>query len=65
MTSATVMIIIAMSQLYVWILSMEQIPQLLAGFLGGLDLTPILLLLVIAAAVLLIGTFIDVTPRFC
>tara|TARA_R110001599_G_scaffold190494_1_gene385381 strand:- start:5 stop:604 length:600 start_codon:yes stop_codon:yes gene_type:complete len=62
MTSATVMIIIAMSQLYVWILSMEQIPQLLAGFLGGLDLTPILLLLVIAAAVLLIGTFIDVTP---
>ncbi|BBI60949.1 hypothetical protein HSBAA_22550 [Vreelandella sulfidaeris] len=32
MTSATVMIIIAMSQLYVWILSIEQIPQLLAGF---------------------------------
>lgn len=62
MTSATVMIIIAMSQLYVWILSMEQIPQLLGGFLIGLELTPLLLLLVVALAILFIGTFIDVTP---
>ncbi|WP_447893644.1 MULTISPECIES: TRAP transporter large permease [unclassified Vreelandella] len=62
MTSATVMIIIAMSQLYVWILTMEQVPQLLAGYLGGLELSPFMLLLVVALAVLFIGTFVDVTP---
>ncbi len=62
MTSATVMIIIAMSQLYVWILTMEQVPQLLAGYLGALELSPFMLLLVVAMAVLFIGTFVDVTP---
>lgn len=61
-TSATVMIIIAMSQFYVWILTIEQVPQALGGFLIGLEFTPFMLLLVVMLAVLAIGTFVDVTP---
>ncbi|MGQ7249285.1 TRAP transporter large permease [Halomonas sp. V046] len=61
-TSATVMIIIAMSQLYVWILTIEQVPLLLGNFLTSLELSPFALLLVVVLAVLFIGTFIDVTP---
>ena len=62
MTSATVMIIIAMSQLYVWILAIERIPQLVAAFVTGLNVPSIVILLCIDLIILLTGTFVDVSP---
>ncbi len=62
MTSATVMIIIAMSQLYVWILAIERVPELVAAFVTGLNLPAIVILLCIDVIILLTGTFVDVSP---
>jgi tripartite ATP-independent transporter DctM subunit len=62
MTSATVMIIIALSQLYVWILAIERVPELVAAFVTGLNLPAILILLCIDVIILLTGTFVDVSP---
>ena len=62
MTSATVMIIIALSKLYVWILALERIPQSLAVFVAGLELPVPLILLAVIVIILLIGTFVDVSP---
>jgi tripartite ATP-independent transporter DctM subunit len=62
MTSATVMIIIALSQLYVWILAIEKIPQLVAAFVTGLNVPAIVILLCIDLIILLTGTFVDVSP---
>jgi tripartite ATP-independent transporter DctM subunit len=62
MTSATVMIIIALSQLYVWILAIEKIPQLVAAFVTGLNVPAVVILLCIDIIILLTGTFVDVSP---
>jgi len=61
-TSATVMIIIALSQLYVWILALEKIPQLVSAFVVGLSVPPLLILIFIDVIILLTGTFVDVSP---
>ena len=61
-TSATVMIIIALSQLYVWILAIERVPEMVAAFVTGLTLPAILILLCIDVIILLTGTFVDVSP---
>ncbi|MEJ2095753.1 MAG: TRAP transporter large permease [Deltaproteobacteria bacterium] len=61
-TSATVMIIIALSKLYVWILALERIPQSLAMFVGGLDLPVFMILFVVLLIILIVGTFVDVSP---
>jgi tripartite ATP-independent transporter DctM subunit len=61
-TSATVMIIIALSQLYVWILAIEKIPQLVAAFVTGLNVPAVGILLCIDLIILLTGTFVDVSP---
>lgn len=62
MTSATVMIIIAMSKLYVWILALEKVPQVLAAFVAGLNLPVFVILLLVVLIILAIGTFVDVSP---
>ena len=61
-TSAKIMMIIAFSQLYVWVLALERIPELLAAYVTNLDLGPIAMLLLINVIVLAAGTFIDVSP---
>ena len=61
-TSATVMIIIALSKLYVWILALERIPQALAMFVTGLELPTFVILFVVLIIILLVGTFVDVSP---
>lgn len=62
MTSATVMIIIALSKLYVWILALERIPQTLAAFIAGLQLPVFVILLIVLLIILVVGTFVDVSP---
>jgi len=61
-TSAQVMIIIALSKLYIWILVIEHIPQAVASFVSGFDLPVFFILLVISAIILITGTFVDVSP---
>ena len=60
--SARIMIIIAFSQLFVWILVLERVPENLALFVTGLDLGPVMILILINVIVLVLGTFIDVSP---
>lgn len=60
--SAQIMMIIAFSQLYVWVLALERVPDVLAAYVIDLNLGPTALLLVIAAAILIAGTVIDVSP---
>jgi len=62
MTSANVMIIIALSKLYIWILALERVPQLVAAFLSGLDLPVVVILFFIDIIILATGTFVDVSP---
>ena len=62
MMSAKIMMIIAFSQLFVWILILERVPEAIAAAVIGLDLGPVAVLLLIAGVVLVLGTFIDVSP---
>ena len=60
--SAKIMMIIAFSQLYIWVLALERVPDQLADFVVSLGFGPVGLMLVIAALILVAGTFIDVSP---
>jgi tripartite ATP-independent transporter DctM subunit len=62
MISSMIMIIIALSQLYIYVLALERTPEAMTHFLVGLDLGPTGFMLVFGVIVLLIGTFIDVSP---
>ena len=62
MMSAKIMMIIAFSQLFVWILILERVPDEIAAFVISLDLGPVEVLLLINLFVLVLGTFIDVSP---
>ena len=61
-TSANVMIIIALSKLYIWILALEHVPQAMAVFVSGLDLPVFAILIFVNFIVLATGTFVDVSP---
>jgi len=61
-TSANVMIIIALSKLYIWILAIEKVPQMLSLFMGSLDSPVWIILIVVNMVILLTGTFVDVSP---
>lgn len=62
LTSANVMVIIALSKLYIWILALEKVPQTVAMFISGLDLPAFMIVLVIDLIILATGTFVDVSP---
>lgn len=62
LTSANVMIIIALSKIYLWIMALERIPQVVAAFLTGLNLPIFATLLFVNFIILATGTFIDVSP---
>lgn len=61
-TSAKIMIVIALSKLYIWVLALERIPQTVADFMVTMNLPPVIMLLFIVVVILIAGTFIDVSP---
>lgn len=61
-TSANVMIIIALSKLYIWILAIERIPELIASSVLAMNAPAFLVLLSINIIILIAGTFIDISP---
>ena len=60
--SAKIMIIIAFSKLYIWILALERIPEAVAGYVVAMNLSPVIMLIAIVIIILIAGTFIDVSP---
>ena len=60
--SAKIMMIIAMSQVFIWVLAYERTPETIAELVAGLGLSPTAMMFCIAAIILLVGTFIDVSP---
>ena len=60
--SAKIMMIIAMSQVFIWVLAYERTPETIAESVAGLGLSPTAMMFCIAAIILLVGTFIDVSP---
>ncbi len=61
-TSAKIMMIIAMSTMYIWILALERVPQAIAAWVTSMNLGPVSVMLLVNVIILAIGTFIDVSP---
>ena len=62
MTSAKIMIVIALSQAFIWVLALERVPEGVAGFVVDLGLGATGTLLIVNLIVLAAGTVIDVSP---
>ena len=62
LTSAKIMMIIAFSQVFIWVLALERVPETVAALVEGKDLAPFAMLFMIISIILLAGTFIDVSP---
>ncbi len=61
-TTAIVMLLIGTSSAMSWILSYENIPQSISAALVGLTNSKIIILLIINLILLVVGTFMDMTP---
>ena len=61
-TTAVVFLLIATSMAMSWILTLEEIPQQVSTFMLGLSDNPIIILLLINVLLLVVGTFMDMTP---
>lgn len=61
-TTAVVMFLICTSMAMSWLFSFEGIPQLMTNFLLETVSSPILIFLLINLTLLLVGTFMDITP---
>lgn len=61
-TAAKIMLIIALSQIYIWVLALEQIPIQITMTLNAMELSHFQILVLINIIVLVAGTFIDVSP---
>jgi tripartite ATP-independent transporter DctM subunit len=59
--SAGILLIVAVAALFGWILSVEQIPQKLAGILLSISTNPHVLLLIVNLLLLVVGMFLDST----
>ena len=62
LTTGVVMLIIGTSMGLAWVLAHAGVPQALGEWLLGLSKNPIVVLLVINAALLVVGTVLDITP---
>ncbi len=61
-TSASIMMIVAFSSLFGWILINEHVPDMMANLLFSLHLSPSGALLLFSALLFFVGDFIDVSP---
>lgn len=60
--TASIMLILGGSAVFAWVLTISQIPQEVAAWIAGFDLTPLTLLLAINILLLLVGIFIEPLP---
>jgi tripartite ATP-independent transporter DctM subunit len=61
-TTAIVLLLVATSMGMSWILAYTRIPQAVSAALLGVTESPVLVLLLIHAVLLVVGTFLDITP---
>lgn len=61
-SSSSIMLIIGFTTIFTWILTMQQIPLLVAGFFESLNMPAWGIALIFDVLILMIGTFIDVSP---
>jgi tripartite ATP-independent transporter DctM subunit len=61
-TTAVVMLLIGTSQAMSWALSFERVPQTAGEALLGLSQNPVAVLMIINVLLLVVGTFMDMTP---
>lgn len=61
-TTSVVMFLVGASQAMSWVLAYEQIPQMVSEALLALSANPIVILLLINVLLLIVGTFMDMTP---
>ena len=61
-TTAVVMLLIGTSQAMSWALSFERVPQAAGETLLGLSQNPVIVLMIINVLLLVVGTFMDMTP---
>ncbi|MEO8486517.1 MAG: TRAP transporter large permease [Betaproteobacteria bacterium] len=59
--SAGILLIVAVAALFGWILSVEQVPQLLTGWMLGISTNPTVLLFIVNLLLLVVGMFLDST----
>ncbi|MFT4640469.1 MAG: tripartite ATP-independent transporter DctM subunit [Verrucomicrobiales bacterium] len=62
LTSSKIMMIIAFSHVFIWVLALERVPDTVASVVNNMQVAPVLLLFVVIAIILAAGTFIDVSP---
>ena len=62
LTSAKIMIIIAFSKIFIWVLAYERIPDGLSAIITDLGFHPTGMLFLFIIIILISGTFIDVSP---
>jgi tripartite ATP-independent transporter DctM subunit len=61
-TTSVVMLLVGASQAMSWVLAYEQIPQMVSSAMLALSANPIMVLLLINVLLLIVGTFMDMTP---
>jgi C4-dicarboxylate transporter DctM subunit len=61
-STSTVMYIVALAKVYSFALTRERLPDLAAGFLLNLSASPMIIMLVILAFVIVLGMFLSTTP---
>ena len=61
-SSSSIMIIIGFTQIFTWMLTMGNVPQIVAGFFMSLNMPYWGVAIVFDILILVIGTFIDVSP---
>ena len=60
--SSSVMIIIGFTQIFTWILTIQKVPDIIANFFISMNVSRIGIALMFDVLILVIGTFIDVSP---
>jgi tripartite ATP-independent transporter DctM subunit len=61
-TTSVVMLLVGASQAMSWVLALEQVPQSTSAALLSISQNPIVTLLLINVLLLMVGTFMDMTP---
>ncbi len=61
-TTAVVMLLVGASQAMSWVLAYERVPDLVSSAMIGLSNNPLVILLLINVLLLMVGTFMDMTP---
>lgn len=61
-TTSVVMILIGASQAMSWLLAHEQVPQQVSAALLAISENPIIILIIVNVLLLVVGTFMDMTP---